>query len=51
VLVNRRKSGELYHEEKIICPVADAGGRATYFVSSGRDITEHVRERRACANA
>jgi PAS domain S-box-containing protein len=44
VLVNRRKSGELYHEEKIICPVADAGGRATYFVSSGHDVTEHVRE-------
>ncbi|TAK80398.1 MAG: PAS domain S-box protein [Betaproteobacteria bacterium] len=51
VLVNRRKSGELYHEEKIIRPVPDAGGRATHFVSSGRDISERVRELQALRHA
>lgn len=43
VLVNRRKGGELYREEKIIRPMGDAGGRATRFISSGRDISERAK--------
>jgi diguanylate cyclase (GGDEF)-like protein/PAS domain S-box-containing protein len=38
VFTNRRKSGELYYEDKIIRPV-DGG-----FVSFGRDVTERARE-------
>ena len=51
VLVNRRKGGGLYQEEKIIRPVADAGSGATHFVSSGRDISERVRELQALRRA
>ena len=43
VFVNRRKSGELFHEEEIIRPVRGPGGRVAYFVSSGRDVTQQVR--------
>jgi PAS domain S-box-containing protein len=37
--VNRKKSGELYLEEKTISPIRDAHGVITHFVSTGRDIT------------
>ena len=39
-LVNRKRTGELYHEEIVITPVRDAGGEITAFISVGRDITE-----------
>jgi len=47
VLVNRRKDGELYYEEKTITPLRDAAGVITHFVSTGKDITErmHSQER------
>ena len=38
--VNRKKSGELFTEDKTITPLTDETGRITHFVSSGRDITE-----------
>jgi diguanylate cyclase (GGDEF)-like protein/PAS domain S-box-containing protein len=44
LFANRRKSGEPYYEEKIIRPLFDADGRATHFVSFGRDATERARE-------
>jgi PAS domain S-box-containing protein len=37
--VNRKKSGELYHQEETISPVKDARGQITHFVSTGRDVT------------
>lgn len=40
VLINRRKDGKLYHEEKTITPLRDAAGGITHFISSGRDISE-----------
>lgn len=40
VVVNRKKGGELYYEEKMITPLFDAEGNITHFVSTGRDITE-----------
>ena len=42
VLVNRRRTGELYHEEKSIRPLADASGRVTHLLSLGRDVSERV---------
>jgi len=42
VLVNRRKDGSLYYEEKTITPLKDAYGSITHFVSTGRDITERM---------
>ena len=43
VLVNRRKSGEAYNEEKAIRPFVNATGRITHFISTGRDVTDRVR--------
>jgi PAS domain S-box-containing protein len=40
VLVCRKKSGALYHEEKIISPVRDSSGEITHYISTGHDITE-----------
>jgi PAS domain S-box-containing protein len=38
-LVNRRKSGELFHAEQTITPISDDTGRITNFVSVMRDVT------------
>jgi PAS domain S-box-containing protein len=40
VVINKKKSGELYYEEKTITPVKDAPGNITHFVSTSKDITE-----------
>lgn len=40
VLVNRRKDGALFYEEKTITPLKDAEGRIVNFVSAGKDVTE-----------
>jgi len=42
-LINRKKSGELFYEEKVITPLKDEQGRVTHLVSTGRDITERVK--------
>jgi PAS domain S-box-containing protein len=39
-IVNRKKSGELFHAEQTITPVSDEAGRITNFVSVMRDFTE-----------
>ncbi|HEU5176701.1 MAG TPA: diguanylate cyclase [Burkholderiales bacterium] len=44
LFANRRKNGEPYYEDKIIRPLFDDAGRATHFVSYGRDATERARE-------
>jgi len=41
--VNQRKDGALYHEEKTITPIRDESGRITHFVSTGRDITDTIK--------
>lgn len=38
-LVNRKKDGTLYHEEKTITPIRNRKGEITHFVSTGKDIT------------
>lgn len=42
VLVNRKKNGDLFHEQKTITPLSDGQGRITHFISTGHDITELV---------
>jgi diguanylate cyclase (GGDEF)-like protein/PAS domain S-box-containing protein len=42
VFINRKKSGELYSEEKTISPLRDEHGRITHFISTGKDITERM---------
>jgi PAS domain S-box-containing protein len=42
-LINRRKNGQLYHEEMTITPVCDASGDATHFIAIKQDITERKR--------
>jgi PAS domain S-box-containing protein len=43
VFVNRRKDGSLYYEEKSIAPLKNEQQEVTYFVSTGKDITDRVR--------
>lgn len=42
-LSNRRRNGDLYHQEIVITPIHDTDGATTHYVSSGRDITEQKR--------
>ncbi|MFC1747286.1 PAS domain S-box protein [Pseudomonadota bacterium] len=42
VIINRKKDGSLYYEEKTITPVKDGHGVITHFISSGKDITERM---------
>lgn len=41
-LINRRKDGGLFYEDKTITPLTDEGGSITHFVSTGRDVTARV---------
>jgi diguanylate cyclase (GGDEF)-like protein/PAS domain S-box-containing protein len=43
IFVNRRKSGETFHEEKTIRPLVDEHGRITHFMSTGRNVSGRVR--------
>jgi PAS domain S-box-containing protein len=43
ILVNRKKSGELYYIEESINPVRDGSGCVTHFISNGRDLTDRLR--------
>jgi diguanylate cyclase (GGDEF)-like protein/PAS domain S-box-containing protein len=42
VMVNRRKDGSLYYEEKTITPLKNERGEITHFISTGKDITERM---------
>ncbi|MCH7782534.1 PAS domain S-box protein, partial [candidate division KSB1 bacterium] len=39
-IINKKKNGELYYEEKTITPLKDSKGNITHFLSTGKDITE-----------
>jgi PAS domain S-box-containing protein len=39
---NRRKDGSLYEVEAVISPIRDEVGRATFFISSARDVTREL---------
>lgn len=43
VLINRKKDGTQYHEEKTITPLVDTHGNIVRFVSTGKDISERKR--------
>jgi len=43
VFINRRKDGSLYYEEKSVTPLKNEQQEVTYFVSTGKDITDRVR--------
>lgn len=42
VIINRRRNGEIYHEEIAITPIRDETGRISHFISIGRDVTERA---------
>ena len=42
VFINRDKHGQLFHEDKSICPVVDSRGRIVHFLSTGRDVSHWV---------
>ncbi len=41
--VNKRKNGELYHEEQTIAPLRDKHGNVAYFISTATDLTKQVK--------
>ncbi|HBY94642.1 MAG TPA: hypothetical protein DEP84_11900, partial [Chloroflexi bacterium] len=42
-LMNQKKNGELYYEEKTITPIKDTQGNITHFVATGKEVTERKR--------
>lgn len=46
VIVNRRKDGSYYYEEKTITPQKDLLGNITHFISTGKDITDRMENQR-----
>lgn len=46
-MVNRRKDGSLFHEEKVVTPLFNESGVLTHFVSTGRDITARIEAEQA----
>jgi PAS domain S-box-containing protein len=40
ILVNRKKSGEIYYVDESIAPIRNPEGQITHFVSNGRDLTK-----------
>lgn len=51
VLVNRRKSGTLFHAENVIWPLFDDRGNIVHLVCGMRDVTERVGEAERLAHA
>jgi diguanylate cyclase (GGDEF)-like protein/PAS domain S-box-containing protein len=51
VLINRKKSGELFHEEKVIRPFFGPDGRVTHFVAIGHDVSDRLRELESLTHA
>ncbi|MBU0721401.1 diguanylate cyclase [bacterium] len=41
-VINRKKDGEIYYEQKTITPVKDEDNKIIYFVSTGKDITDSI---------
>jgi len=42
VLLNRRKDGSLYHEEKTIRALLDGAGNICHYMSTGRDVSARI---------
>ncbi len=41
-IINKRKDGQLFTEEKTISPVRNAEGNITHFVAVGRDVSQQI---------
>ncbi len=48
---NRKKNGELYWEDAIICPIADHTGKISHFISLKQDISLRKQEQDALAES
>ncbi|NOY62367.1 MAG: EAL domain-containing protein [Gammaproteobacteria bacterium] len=44
VFINVKKGGLLFYEEKTITPLKNSQGEVTHYISTGRDISERMRE-------
>lgn len=44
IIVNRKKSGDLYYEEKTISPLKDSQNHITHYIATGRDITNRMKD-------
>ncbi|MCG8433626.1 MAG: diguanylate cyclase, partial [Gammaproteobacteria bacterium] len=42
-LVNLRRDGTTYHEEKTITPLKDSHGEITHFIATGKDISDRIK--------
>ena len=42
IIINRKKDGTLYYEEKTITPLRDTQNNISHFISTGKDITERM---------
>lgn len=42
VVINRKKNGSVFYEQKTITPLKDEHGHITHFVSTGKDITSEI---------
>lgn len=42
MLINKKRNGGIYYEEKTITPLRDRSGCITHFVSTGHDVTERI---------
>lgn len=42
IIINRRKDGSLYYEEKTITPLKSDDGTITHYISTGRDISDRM---------
>lgn len=47
VVINRKKDGEEYHEEKTITALRNTEGIVTHYVSTGHDITQRLNAEKA----
>lgn len=46
VFINRRRNGDLYHEQKTITPLFGPDGKVSHYVSTAKDITERIQDQR-----
>ncbi|MGA0610806.1 diguanylate cyclase domain-containing protein [Caldimonas sp. KR1-144] len=42
VIINRRRDGGLFHEEKSIRPLFDTHGAISHFIATGRDVSQRI---------
>lgn len=43
VIINRKKNGTIYHEQKTVTPLKDSKGNITHYISTGHDISDLVK--------